>query len=83
MSAPRLRFSTASAGVPTFWPGAHITCGQLSATAFSQVSSSTSNSRVLSSPLANSQPYSQPSVQTGISAARTMSSTCPFGMPFS
>ena len=58
-----------------------MTCGQLSATAFSQVSSSTSNSRVLSSPLANSQPYSQPSVQTGMSAARTMSSTWPFGMP--
>src|SRR5262245_51590538 len=83
MSAARLRFSIASLFGPAFWPGAHITIGQSSATAFSQVSSSTSNSRTLSVPVANSQPYSQPSVQTGIRAARMRSSTSPFLMPCS
>ena len=83
MSAPRFKFSIASLFGPTFCPGAHMISGQSSATALSQVTSRSSNSRVLSSPVANSQPYSQPSVQTGMPAARTMSSTASFDWPFS
>ncbi len=76
-------FSMASLTGPTFWPGAHMTIGQSSATALSQVTSRSSNSRLLSSPVAKIQPYSQPSVQTGMFTARTMSSTASFDIPFS
>src|SRR5262249_40748462 len=48
---------------------------QPSAVAFSQDSRNTLNSRLLSSPSANSQPYSTPSTPTGMPLLRTRSST--------
>ena len=59
----------ASAIGPCTGPGALISILQPSATAFSHDSRNTPNSRLLSSPVANSQPYSTPSTPTGMPAA--------------
>src|SRR6185437_4934935 len=68
---------------PLTWPGALISVSQPSATAFSQDSLNTLSSRLLSSPVAKSQPYSTPSTPTGMLDFLIRSSTWAFVMPAS
>src|SRR5262249_12920969 len=72
----RRKWPIASEIGPAIGPGALISMLQPSATPFSQDSRNTVNSRLLSSPSANSQPYSTPSTPTGMPLFWIRSRTC-------